>query len=537
MSAQTQLEAVLDVTGTPTVGDVLTVRIRANNSGDDCDSELHVIVRCDEALLLLAAVPWLRGDPCGRELALVIPPLLRGERFEFVVHALALRGGEARIVVNDGELRCTIDAAPAFSRNANRLDATETHAQPGSLVRGRVAVTNTGAASAICELRVDGDLEEVHLECEPILELAAGARRIIAFEGRVSSHEEDGAQVDVRAVLVGRTGETVLGEETIVVRSSARFEGTIETSPHRASVAAGDRIAWRVELANVGRAAADALTIALQASGSVYVPGTTALDGLRLIDCGGTSVLWTPAGLRLERFPAGHTAALTCETLVEPGTSAAALCARVMHEECELLLQSAPVAVAEARLGGANLAFTVCDPVFAVQAGNGYRRSERAALEPAAARHLDGTPGLARHLWALAALCADACDDAEAAARLSPLRTALRSVFDRLCIKLRIPQYELCAEDVLDGAATNALTRAVDVDETTLAGRLGCATRLVAARGDGDVSIALYREALARRFASFPDDGALIDALTTSDAALDELLDAVIAYETSRSSA
>ena len=547
MSALLQLEALFDTSPPAAVGEVANLRVRVRNGPSNFTREAHVLVRADDALLLLSAAPWLRGDGGGRELAFVVPPLLVDETFEFVVSVFAVRGGDARISVrldaegsvHERELQCTCAQLQAFEGEANRFELFAADADSGAEVEGHVVLTNASGARAVAELRVDGELSDVRLDCEPVVELAPGTRRVVRVRGRVPAEKEDGQRVVARAFAVHRGRETPLGECALLVRARARFEGEIETSRPRANfTAAGERIAWQLRLTNAGRAAAGTLSLALRSAGSIYVPGSTTLDGARLIDAGGTSALWSTTGLVLEGFPPGHSATLTCETLVEPGASKVALSASVRCEGREVSLESPVFEVAPARLGGSGLAFHVRDALFAPPEGTtSYRRSARAALAPEAIRHLEGMHGLARHLWALGALCADSCDDPARSAAAGAARAALCSVFDRLSIKLRIPDYRLDAEDVLDAAASAAIARVLHTGEHSLAGRLASATALVAASGDGnDASIHAYREALRCRFASFADDRALIETLTKTDAALDECLHAVIAHETGRRS-
>jgi len=543
MSALLELDAAFDASAVAAAGEPLRVRVRLRNGGCDMERDARMLARADDSLLLISTAPWLRGDASGRELAFVIPPLLRDETCEFVVSAYALRGGDARIAVrldfegavHERELRCTSVEPHAFEGDASRFELFDADADAGAELGGRVVLTNASGAFAVGELRIEGDLEDVRLDCEPVVELAPGTRRVLALRARVPAHKEDGERLEARALVVHRSGTTSLGECAILIRSRARFEGSIEAAvPHGKRVRAGERIEWNLRLTNAGRAAAHTMTVALSPTASVYVPGSTTLDGARLIDVGGSSALWSAEGLMVEGFPAGHTATLTCETLVEPAANIVALSARIRCEERELMLESPVFEAAAEELHRGGLAFSVPGAAFMPVPGMAvYRRSPGAALDSAAIRHLDGMRGFARHLWALGALCADSCDDPAAAPHVGAARAALRSVFDRLSIKLRIPEYQLQPEDVLDAAAVGALAHLIESDSQTLAARLASATTLVAAAGC-DAPTDGYREALRRKFASFADDRALIDALTKTDGALDERLRDVVASEAMR---
>ena len=157
----------------------------------------------------------------------------------------------------------------------------------------------------------------------------------------------------------------------------------------------------------------------------------------------------------------------------------------------------------------------------------GVGRSAAAALDAATIRHIRTLGGLMRHVWALAALCGD--DGAFAG-----IRTALRSVFDRLSIKLRMPHYPVTADDVLDPAAIDALAIRPEVTGTTLGARLAAAGELIAALAGAPepAPFAAYRTALVATLSAY-DDAALIDALVVPHAALDDALEAVLACEQS----
>lgn len=154
-------------------------------------------------------------------------------------------------------------------------------------------------------------------------------------------------------------------------------------------------------------------------------------------------------------------------------------------------------------------------------------RSARASLEPGAVRQLQATTGFVRHLWAIAVLAADAADDG-AAAHLGIARTALRSVFDRLVIKLRMPQYPLHEDDVLDRPAREALCALGAAASADLPSMLEHAASLIEGEEDDRPDVRAYRAALRERLRALRDDGTLIAALTGVDSELDVLLDAIL---------
>ncbi|MGH7328689.1 MAG: hypothetical protein ACREJX_10100, partial [Polyangiaceae bacterium] len=155
-------------------------------------------------------------------------------------------------------------------------------------------------------------------------------------------------------------------------------------------------------------------------------------------------------------------------------------------------------------------------------------RSRRAALEAGTLRQLQALTGFVRHLWAIAVLCADCAEDGSAD-RVVALRTALRSVFDRLVIKLRMPQYPLHADDVLDRPARDALCALGAAASADLPSMLDHAASFIEGEREDVADVCAYRTALRARLCALRDDGVLIAALTGADSELDALLDAMLA--------
>jgi hypothetical protein len=169
-------------------------------------------------------------------------------------------------------------------------------------------------------------------------------------------------------------------------------------------------------------------------------------------------------------------------------------------------------------------------PAFAASTSR-VRRTSAASLETAMVSYLCGLEGLMRHLWALAVLCADACEDPALDSHLTASRIALRSVFDRLAIKLRMPHYPVLPDDVLDPAAEDAL-EACGIVPGTLGTRLAHATQLLASEREEYPEFVAYRNVLRATLEGLRDDAALIDALVAAQPALDARLDAVMERET-----
>jgi hypothetical protein len=285
------------------------------------------------------------------------------------------------------------------------------------------------------------------------------------------------------------------------------------------------------------------------------------LDGFALLDTLGTSPVSCEDGLVMEAVPPGCSVTVGCALNLDAQSEHAVVRALLRFHGDEIALESEPVPISRALQPAPALGFLVRNARFrrdavlaeprltipaivASDAGKIVPQTpdsatdvRSTALDAAAVRHLAGLPGLMRHLWATAALFADAGDDELRAQRLAAARVALRSVFDRLSIKLRMPQYRIAPEDVLDPAAWGALATLEEIEPgepgKALAGGLLCAVRAIAPhRGDplAAAAAASYREVLRSQLNGCSDK-VIIDALHRPQASLDEALDAVLACE------
>jgi uncharacterized repeat protein (TIGR01451 family) len=148
------------------------------------------------------------------------------------------------------------------------------------------------------------------------------------------------------------------------------------------------------------------------------------------------------------------------------------------------------------------------------------------------------SPGLVGHLFALRLFFPDACAayDAGVSAALGVVGDRLRDVFDRLFVKLRIPGYAVCCDDLEDGALRAAIVALLDrfdagVDDGVPAAFaaapfgapavLRAMTALLPARCDDDPRLAA---ALARHAAL------LDDALSRYEGVPLELFDEALAH-------
>jgi hypothetical protein len=532
----------------PQAGERTVLRVRVSNAGADVNGDARVRISAPPSLTLVAASPFANRGPSRDEVAFVIPSPLRAETYELDVDVYALDAGDAEIalqlecegILREASVRCVVRTAPAFAPDANSLELFEAEADAGAMICGRAIVTNTGYACAtIVAFRAEGDLLEVGFDAEMPFVIEGGTRRIVAVRARVPATATDGSRQTFHAFCVTEEGAYALGSAHVIATSRPRLEGSIEPFEYSdIAVAPGERVHWRMYLMNAGGADAD-LTLALHVSGGVYQAGSSRLDGARVIDAGGASPLWSHDGIRIEGLPAGSGLCLEFATLADAGTSMHIL-ARACCDGRETLFESPAIALAD-RGEAASFPFRVHgvdarrDGVPALEmavapAALRMYRTNSAVFEPPAASYLASLDGLMRHLWALAVLCADACDDPDVGPSLSFNRVALRSVFDRLAIKLRMPHYPVRADDVLDPLADDALA-ACGIRGDSLGLRLARAAELIAAEREEYPELGAYRGALRATLEGLRDE-ALLDALVVAQPELDARLDAVVEYET-----
>lgn len=643
------------------VGERVTLRVALRNHGSETSSTASLTLSAPPALALVSTSPYRRvtarrASGLEHELGFELPALLADEELALEVDAYALAAGDAAVRLRleseqgleETTIACPIDARPAFASGANRLEIHAREAEAGSVVEGRLVVTNTGRAAAVgCTVRVYGDLDDLALD-ETISALAPQERRIIRFAGRIPTPLVDGAWLRVGASVRFGDREELLGECGVAGRSRARFDpssshataepasfrpgaesnvtivvhnsgndaardlrvelalppwlaalsvlplaigkleagasttvqagvravererrcGTVEATLVARELApvalapvgveivvepvfagsisaraesiprAGERVAWELRLTNEGDARAAEVRVALAFAGAVYLPGTTVIEGARLIDVRGSSPLWTAGGLAFEFVEPQTTITIGCTAILEPDAAAATMWARAVCEEREVLIESPSLAVLGTDESAPPLPYSVpgarlraddtkVPAPVPVPPGELFTRSFESRLDAPAARHLASLRGLMRHLWALAVLCADP-------PHVGATRTALRSVFDRLSIKLRMPHYPVGADDVIDPAAREGLA-GLGITESQLGAKLARAAGLIAPVAGTPLAreaFERYGDALAAALRDL-DDGSLIDALVAPQPHLDDCLDAAIALEAS----
>jgi len=526
-----------------------TLRIQVQNHSDDCTNAASVAVRAPAWITLISAVPYVRPTERRNELDIVLPAPLRGERYDLAVDVHAFETGEAEIAVSiecdgarrDVRARCTMHGAEAFATGANRIELFENEAAAGDVVHGRLILTNTGNGPAnVVALHAEGDLADVVFDVQCPLTIDPGMRITSGVRARVPESALNGTPQSLRVICGTASGNVEIGEAQVFARNQPRLEGAIEPQGYAdVAVAPGERADWRLRLVNAGGAHAD-FTIALHVAGGVYLPGSTRIEGARALDVAGTSPLWSRDGMRIERLQRGTVLTLEFATIGNMGAGAMNVLARAQCEGRESLFESPAIKIADCS-DAPELPFTIDGVALRIIAMPSLTappsvisrrlRSGAATLEAPMASYLAGLSGLMRHLWALAILCADSCEDPATESHLIVSRIALRSVFDRLAIKLRMPHYPVRADDVLDPAAQDALD-ASGIAAGTLGTRLACAAQLIASERDEYLEFAAYRDALCATLQGLHDDAALIDALVAAQPALDARLDAVIERET-----
>ncbi|MBV8354861.1 MAG: hypothetical protein JO101_06050 [Candidatus Eremiobacteraeota bacterium] len=406
------------------------------------------------------------------------------------------------------------------------------------------------------------------LEAQSPLPLGFGrieAGTVARGEVRVRAGGREDRSGSIQAVLESRANEPMQLEPiAVMLRVEPLFEGEIVAEVARGRC--GEHVRWSLALRNVGDAPAQCVRIGLCTDGAVYVPGSTTLDNALVCDRQGTSPLWNADGLILEDVAPGQSVALACTTALEPGftdgdeSAQARMWLRAAYLDRETIVESAPVTIERSVPVDVMLPYVVRNVTL-------ERRSEERAPTPAIsaravsvraiparanearfgvafAQHVHSLRGLMRHLWALALLCTDSDGDPYLAALRSSARIALRSVFDRLAIKLRMPHYPVRVHDVLDAAALDALAAlgeallargdaelARAIASPRLGIRLTAIAQLAAPLEGGDaVPVRRYVETLRRGLEPL-DDVAVIDGLVAPQPELDDALDLILATE------
>jgi hypothetical protein len=248
-------------------------------------------------------------------------------------------------------------------------------------------------------------------------------------------------------------------------------------------------------------------------AGATYVPGSTSLDGRSLLDRGGASPL-AGAGLSLRGVPAGTRVTAAWNLLADPAVCNEALIVEavldvngeqrpcppvVMHvrgrdafapqpaglpyhvdaciiETAACIVESVMTEVTPRDIFTCPVSDDVAAPSDAAPASKASEQSQVVfASDDAftfalplsdecvdeAARLLNGAAGggLVSHVLALRPFFPEreSSGDPAIAAELSDVRTALRELFDRLFVKLRIPGFDVVSDDLDDVTLRRAM--------------------------------------------------------------------------------
>ncbi len=463
-----ELDAAFEAIPLIEVGERARLRVRIRSVVADLPDEVHVDVRADSNVLLVSTHASLRGIPAGDALAFTFGPPLRDREFEIPIDVYALRTGESAIAAR---ARC------------------------GDAVREcEVRCTCEGAAAFdACANRFELFATEACAGAEVAGKLILTNTGNAAASGELRIEGLENVQLDAGPGLELQPAQRTMvalrgfipqgladgshhGVHAFLMQGSGEVmlgtaAVTVRSRPSIVCLLDAGAGEWRLRVRNDGL---DSTTLALLQESADGSPVTPA---------------FSLAGLRVAGIAPG-------ETIV-------------------LRIASSP--------SGAPLPASDAPPF----PGPRRWRSPRAVLDPGAIRQLQALRGFIRHLWAIGVLCADASDDGSAS-DLSAARAALRSVFDRLVIKLRMPRYPLHADDVLDRPARETLCRLGAAASGDVASMLDHAASLAAGQADEGAEVDAYRATLRSRLQAVRDDDALIDALSSVDSELDALLDAVL---------
>jgi len=415
-----------------------------------------------------------------------------------------------------------VDSHPAFREESTVLEIEDAPAlRPNQLAQIDVTVANVGtdAAHNVC-LRLyvspEARLESVDgatREKSSLLfgEIAAGARARARLGVRLLRSLAKEHPVTVDGVLTADAVLPVpLARLTIATTAEADFSvGTFRSEPADV-VDVGETLEWQLLLRNGGDGVAHHVQIAIAPSDSlIYVPNSTTVNDVPVRDVGALAPFAAARGIALNEVDPGVEVAIRWRTVVHNGLPAGTsigYVAQILYDEREdsivsnaLSVRAGPVFAdaipglpfgLDGLLGPALSSqpraleadrFIELPPATPVGEGNGapYRAQLSAGIETSAAagtlavfsadrlgrtlRFLGEARfgGLITHLFALRGFLPDAVGDAHCAS-LSALRDSLREEFDRLFIKLRLPNYVIAPRDVETASLRATIGRVLD---------------------------------------------------------------------------
>jgi uncharacterized repeat protein (TIGR01451 family) len=427
--------------------------------------------------------------------------------------------------VDLGEARVVVRSRPRFSPETSAIALVSEHPlRPDGFAELRAVVVNVGTDVArdarlllrvSPEARIDG-VEGAVRDGNTLIfgDMAAGERAEATIRVRLADFVAAGREVTVEGWASGKGMiPLVLTPGTVPTFAEPRFEDVALTSFPPETVDAGTEIAFALALRNSGDGAASRLSVsAVSPACTVYIPGSTTVNDVMLLDAGGGSRLWAPGGLVLGDVGPGVEINLRWRAIVNTPLPAGTLIeatAKIEWDEGQALqVTSPPVRVRSAPAFGvaaAGLPFSVAgavphngmptrslppaaariavlppaQPITRPAEGDDSVISgdpsaqERAAL-PVSYLVLDAGrlarkleffentryPGLMRHLFAARALFPDQVLGIARGVtdrHLDALRASVTDTFDRLFIKMSTPNFQPAARDLEDETARTAL--------------------------------------------------------------------------------
>ena len=345
----------------------------------------------------------IADDPCVIDLGTLQPNDVQTLRLEAIVPSPISDGTRLPILItvcaDDLEplelpaLTIVAESRPAFAGEATwltHIDATPLRLR--ETTRARVTLANSGSdvARDVCvTLSLPNEAELVGVEGantrDGVLhfgEIEAG--HIATAELRIRLLEpidrERGLQVGA-SLSASNLRTRTLEPTPIPIRAEPSFETAAITTEPKHTAHAGEPITFVLHMDNVGDGRAQRVSVRIDAlEGLTYARGSTAVNGVSVVDGGSGSALMSTRGLILEDVGAGSEVAIEWRAFTDPSLGAGATVsvnARLRWEDGEVAVSSPPVHV-DSR------------PVFATRtSGLGFRIGT-AAVRPAAVPQTGG---------------------------------------------------------------------------------------------------------------------------------------------------
>jgi len=421
------------------------------------------------------------------------------------------------IVVGSGAHEVAAAFAPELVPDVRmRLIDVPCAVAPGGDVRVLAEVVNGGDVAEELFFCLTGAGVFVAPEAVPRA-LAPGSVALVELAVRAHSTMQDEGRLELSVVACDAERERARADFSVVVRDpvasydaeplafdAQRIAANVHAALHGPdAIPAGAPFTVRLDV-DVEDPIEMLVVRMREVAGATYVPGSTALDGRSLLDRAGASPL-AGDGLSLRGIPAGTRVTAACTLLADPAACDEALVLEaVLDVDGEERASPAIAVHVRGREAFAAQPFGLAYHVDACVVESAAAPAPRADLEsdPAAretaelsapadaievpctahvaddaftfglrldgerldeiARLLNGATGrgLIPHVLALRAFFPDVdpSGDPLAGAALDDVRCALRDVFERLFVKLRIPGFDVTTDDLEDVPMRRAMT-------------------------------------------------------------------------------